>query len=286
MEALLTRNNELEALLVSDNEHRARLAKELDSKSAQLQASRKEAEELRQRVVALEAKLVSHTANTSFEENLMPSTSAHEFVSKEVQTPPSNLPSHDKCKAQVKRLIANARAELDRRTARAVAAEETAMKYEGRLQEMQDRLNARNHELHGSQIFLSKADDFSTSECTQRLEALNAVIEQASASIADVVSIDKGRPFDEMVSIAEQGIREEYGGFFQASIRANRKNDDPSVMLQLALEHALVSTCFHLLCSWSWIDENTDNLVNIHSQLRCSGTTEDSPYYTTGFLLI
>lgn len=175
---------------------------------------------------------------------------------------------------------------------RANARDANTLRHENqRLREMIDGLNVevraitkkyedakllsetRGKELHGAQVFLTKADSLSVSDLIQKVNALNEEIFQAAASLGDFIV---HTPWDvtEAELQARQKISSDVLGrpLAQVLITEAQKQDEPAnpLLVQISLQVFLAEFCNNMIRSWSH-DENSDSyLRRLYDQIRTS----------------
>lgn len=141
--------------------------------------------------------------------------------------------------------------------------------------ETTELLEHRTKELHGSQVFLTKADRFSGAEIIAMIESLNADIFQTAASMADALVDLDGRSSKVDVGAVREGslkTAEIIGNRMAELLRSSSPHEDLTFIIQTALQAALAACAHWVISSWCFrMHEDEHLLGKIYDRLRESG---------------
>lgn len=145
--------------------------------------------------------------------------------------------------------------------------------------ETAELLEHRTKELQGSQVFLTKADRLSGAEIISMVEALNAEIFQTAASMADAL-VDLGRSISK-VDVEAEAAREGdlktveiLGNRMAELLRSSRYHEDPTFIVQTALQATMTACAHWVISSWSFRNPEDEHLLGeIYATLRESGNS-------------
>ena len=144
------------------------------------------------------------------------------------------------------------------------------------LADAKSLLEAKDKELKGAQVFLTKADTLSTTDVVQKVNALNEEIFQAAALLGEMLrNRERTDRTQEHVTVAFEKARWILG-FHLASILAaesvNVRTDLNPLLAQVVLQIAITTWCKFVVSSWKPSDGTVaDFLATIYSEIRQVG---------------
>ena len=144
------------------------------------------------------------------------------------------------------------------------------------LADAKSLLEAKDRELKGAQVFLTKADTLSTTDVVQKVNALNEEIFQSAALLGEMLWItERTDRTQEQVTVAFEKARWMLGEQM-ASILAvesvNPRTDLHPLLVQVVLQIAITTWCKFVVSSWKPEDSTVaDCLATIYSEIRQVG---------------
>ncbi len=133
--------------------------------------------------------------------------------------------------------------------------------------------DTRGKELHGAQMFLTKADSLSVSELIQKVNALNEEIFQAAASLGDFIIRYRWDIPDADLQVRQKGSSDVLGTpLIQILTTEAQKQDEPAnpLLVQITLQVLLTSFCASMIRTWSHDDSTDSYLQKLYDQIRAS----------------
>ena len=145
-------------------------------------------------------------------------------------------------------------------------------------QQLQDAKNlseVRGRELHGAQVFLTKADTLSISEVGEKVTALNEEIFQAAATLAEALIHKRHEASQEELAAAAEECQEMVGEKMINLLVTQSQKPEHEVnplLVQVVLQIFMVKFCASKI--QSWYPSNTtigEFLIAIYSEIRSTG---------------
>jgi len=133
--------------------------------------------------------------------------------------------------------------------------------------------DTRGKELHGAQMFLTKADSLSVSDLIQKVNALNEEIFQAAASLGDFITCSRWDISEVELQTRQQTSSDVLGTpLVQILITEAQKQDEPAnpLLVQITLQVLLASFCASMIRTWAHNDATDSYLQKLYGQIRTS----------------
>ena len=137
-------------------------------------------------------------------------------------------------------------------------------------------LEAKDKELKGAQVFLTKADTLSTTDVVHKVNALNEEIFQAAALLGEMLrNTERTDRTQEGVTVAFEKARWMLGEQMASILAAesvNGRTDLNPLLAQVVLQIAITTWCKFVVSSWKPSDGTVaDFLATIYSEIRQVG---------------